>query len=522
MAIPLETIRERYLSLVEAAVSGLISEDDPLPVFGSGKFDRKVREDGLDWPSNAFTMIGAKRLRNFRALIENVIEENVEGDIIETGVWRGGACIMARAVLKAHEIKERRVILADSFQGLPPPNEEAFPADTNSDFHTYQELSVSLEQVKSNFERFDLLDEQVVFLPGWFKDTMPTAPIEKLAIIRLDGDMYESTIDPLNHLWDKLSVGGWIIVDDFEVVPACKAAVYDFLATRGVNPQIHPIDGVGVYFKKENDAGAVEWLDLNATKWLDHNTFRTKNFLFNTSTENYDGKTTELSVSILKNRPLIDFYTDYFNSSSPEKVLELGFFQGGMPLFISDVTESEKIVAIDRLSATEELIGLIKKKNLSNRIKLYGNVFQNDTYNISKIISAEFNNYPLDIIIDDCSHEYEDTKKCFEHIFGFLRIGGKYFIENWGWLHWPGYPWQTRESPFCGQTAMTTFITELMMVLASKSGVVSKVEVVNKSLVIVTRGPGLAHGEKLDIDGSYLTSGRPFNLFPGGSPGDWV
>jgi hypothetical protein len=103
--------------------------------------------------------------------------------------------------------------------------------------------------VQANFAKLDLLDERVVFLKGWFRDTLPTAPVSRLAVLRLDGDLYESTLDPLTHLFDKVSPGGWVIVDDY-FLPACKAAVNDFLAGRGLAPDIVPIDGMGVYFRK--------------------------------------------------------------------------------------------------------------------------------------------------------------------------------------------------------------------------------------------------------------------------------
>lgn len=243
-------MRDRYLSLVARTLDGTIYDDAPLPVFGTGVFDASIRESGWDWPSVAFTMVGTKRLRNLRQSIESVIRDNVPGDIVETGIWRGGACIMARAVLLAYKVTDRRVIACDSFEGLPPPNAAQFPADANSDFHTYADLSVSLESVKRNFEKFGLLDDQVVFLKGWFRDTMKLVPSEKVAVLRLDGDMYESTIDPLNHLFDRVPDGGWIIVDDYHVVPAAKAAVHDFLAGRGIEPIIEEIDSVGVYFRK--------------------------------------------------------------------------------------------------------------------------------------------------------------------------------------------------------------------------------------------------------------------------------
>ena len=246
----LSDLREEYLKLIAKTLDGTIYDDDPLPSNGTGVFDPTLREYGWDWPSKAFTMVGTRRLRNFRTCIESVIGEKVPGDIVETGVWRGGACIMARAVLKAYGVIGRRIIACDSFEGLPPPDAARFPADDGSNFHEYADLSVSLERVKENFARFGLLDDQVVFLKGWFRDTMKDVPSKQIAVLRLDGDMYESTIDPLNHLYDRVSPGGWVIIDDYRVVPACKAAVHDFFDARGLKIDLQEIDGVGVCFRK--------------------------------------------------------------------------------------------------------------------------------------------------------------------------------------------------------------------------------------------------------------------------------
>lgn len=242
----------QHLDALEDTLTGASNRDPPLP--GSPlkfrRYNPKIRRLGLDWPSTAMTMVGRKRLHNFRKLVERVIRGNVPGDIIETGVWRGGASIMARAVLDAWQAGDRKVIVADSFEGLPPPSPGQWPADEASDLHTYGELAVSLEQVQANFEQFGLLDEQVVFLKGWFRDTMSKVESSRLAIIRLDGDMYESTIDPLVHLYDRLSEGGWVIVDDYGVIPACKQAVHDFFEMKGIQPRLRAIDGIGVFFRK--------------------------------------------------------------------------------------------------------------------------------------------------------------------------------------------------------------------------------------------------------------------------------
>lgn len=243
-------LRERYLDLMQSCLTGVIYEDPPYPVLGQLRYDSEIREVGCDWPSLAHTMIGSRRLANARNLTEYIVRWHIPGDLIETGVWRGGACIMMRAVLEAYKVKDRRVWLADSFEGLPAPDTERYPADAGARFHEYKELSVPLEVVKENFRKYGLLDDQVVFLKGWFKDTLPEAPIERLALLRLDGDLYESTIVPLETLYDRVSVGGFVIVDDYHVVPGCKRAVEDFCASRKITPALVEIDGVGVYWRK--------------------------------------------------------------------------------------------------------------------------------------------------------------------------------------------------------------------------------------------------------------------------------
>ena len=245
-----ERLRDAYLSLIEKCLTGTIYEDKAFHAVGDGVYDASLREVGRDWPSMAHTMVGVKRLANLRMLTEKVIRERIPGDLIETGVWRGGACILMRAVLHAYNVTDRRVWVADSFEGVPAPNSQKYPEDTGSDYHTFHELSVPLETVRNNIRKYGLLDDQIVFLKGWFKDTLPAAPIKSLALLRLDGDLYESTIVSLNALYKKLSPSGYVIVDDYHVVPGCKAAIHDFLASAQIAPRICEIDGVGVYWQK--------------------------------------------------------------------------------------------------------------------------------------------------------------------------------------------------------------------------------------------------------------------------------
>jgi len=213
-------------------------------------YDDQKRLNGTDWSPMAHTMIGKNRLDNLQYCIQQVLENKIPGDLIETGVWRGGATIFMRGMLKACGDTSRKVWVADSFEGLPEPDAQTYPKDQGDQHHTHRELAISLETVKENFRRYDLLDDQVCFLKGWFKDTLPSAPIETLAILRLDGDMYESTMDGLKNLYHKLSPGGFLIVDDYGAVEACRECVHDFRSEQGIDDEIVRIDWGGVYWQK--------------------------------------------------------------------------------------------------------------------------------------------------------------------------------------------------------------------------------------------------------------------------------
>ena len=232
-----------YLDLLKKSLTGTVFLEE-----NSYEFER-IKE-GLSWPLHAETMIGLKRLNNLHFCVTQVIKNNIPGDFIETGVWRGGATIFMKGALKAYRIKNRNVWVADSFAGLPPPNSELYPLDTGSDLYTKEPLRVSVEQVKKNFEKYHLYDEQVIFLKGWFKDTLPSAQIESLAVLRLDGDMYESTMDALVNLYPKLSKGGYIIIDDWGVIEACNRAVDDYRQKFGIKDPIIRIDHSGIYWQK--------------------------------------------------------------------------------------------------------------------------------------------------------------------------------------------------------------------------------------------------------------------------------
>lgn len=211
--------------------------------------DDELRNTGGYWPYYADTMIGLKRLDNIQACMEYVLKHQIPGDVIETGVWRGGACIFMRAVLEAHGVKDRKVYVADSFKGLPAPEIGGCTQDNGDMLHSYGYLAVSKNDVQKRFYEYGLLDDQVEFLEGWFSETLPGAPITRLSILRLDGDMYASTMDVLTCLYEKLSEGGFCIVDDY-TLEGCRKAIEDFRVGQGISSPLVPIDPYSVYWQK--------------------------------------------------------------------------------------------------------------------------------------------------------------------------------------------------------------------------------------------------------------------------------
>ena len=248
---PAERGRVLYLELLKNVLLNLIYRDPQIGSQGTESFDLNKRLQGLDWPRDAHTMVGSYRLNNLQQCCERAIWDKVPGDFVECGVWRGGASILMRGVLAAYGEHGRRVVLFDSFRGLPPPNPRDFPVDEGDILHTFDALAVPLETVRETFARYGLLDDQVTFIEGWFRDTLPLAPLDEIAVLRLDGDMYELTWQALTSLYPKVSPGGFLIIDDYGAIPACQSAVDAYRAQFAIGEPLTEIDWTGVYWRKD-------------------------------------------------------------------------------------------------------------------------------------------------------------------------------------------------------------------------------------------------------------------------------
>lgn len=268
-------LRARYLGLLKAALTNILyaehelrierlerqgDEPDPrgmrdIRYLDSELFENLIahKEDGRVWRGKAtrfsHTMIGLRRLQNLEWCAEQIFEDGIEGDFLEAGVCQGGAAIFLRALQVAHGQELRQTWVADSFQGLPRPTSEH---DRGYELHEEAQpwLAASLRAVQDNFRSYDLLSDQVRFLPGWFADSLAEAPVESLSILRIDADLYSSTREVLEALYDKVVPGGFVIVDDYHVFPNCRRAVDEFRAERNVADPLVRIDWTAVFWRK--------------------------------------------------------------------------------------------------------------------------------------------------------------------------------------------------------------------------------------------------------------------------------
>jgi O-methyltransferase len=270
------TIEDRYLDLIKRSVSRLLfakrtERQTIIPgrrwlavlarivqkLLAPMRLElvRKIQTDASDYlesgtaarnrVEDAETMLGTRQLDQMQRCVDDVLKRGVQGDLLEAGVWRGGMTILMKAVLQARGDASRRVWVVDSFCGLPTPDDEI-----DSWWWKTGDMAASLDEVKENFARYGLLDDQVMFVEGFFEDSLPNTPISQLAVLRLDADLYRSTLDVLENLYPKLSAGGYAIFDDYQNLPECRRAIDEYRAANGIDEPIIEIDTRSVYWIK--------------------------------------------------------------------------------------------------------------------------------------------------------------------------------------------------------------------------------------------------------------------------------
>lgn len=356
------------------------------------------------------SMVGRKRIDNIEACLDVIRSENIPGDLVETGVWRGGASIFMRGYLEAWEMTGRRVFACDSFEGLPVPSR---PEDAGYDFSKEKVpvLAVSLEEVQENFRRYDLLDERVVFAKGWFRDTLPKLSVERIALLRLDGDLYESTMDALNALYDKVVPGGFIIVDDYGDFEPCRRAIEEFRQARGITDPIEKIDWAGSFWRKGGQPPAVRRFDSALARRNLHE--------IQAATHRYTWR----DVAMWKNPFDFANYWRLVWQSKPRTIIEIGSKFGGSALWLAEMIElyglDGRVVSVD----------IAPPKGVAHpRVEfLYG-----DAGNLAPTLPADkLAALPRPwLVIEDSSHMASHCLAAIEYLDGFMQPGDVLVVED--------------------------------------------------------------------------------------------
>eukprot|EP01062_Namystynia_karyoxenos_P023213 TRINITY_DN18934_c0_g1_i1.p1 TRINITY_DN18934_c0_g1~~TRINITY_DN18934_c0_g1_i1.p1 ORF type:complete len:437 (+),score=120.60 TRINITY_DN18934_c0_g1_i1:118-1311(+) len=246
-----EAVPELYLYTLRNSMTGaLLGTEGYTPQ--RTPFSPAKRLQGAEFVVHGLTMTGQRRMEALHELLHRAYRDRgLEGDFLEAGVWRGGSSIYAKGFMRAYGLR-RQVYVVDSFAGLPKKQHRL---DVNRWSRHTNYLGVPQDQVADNFERHQLLDDDVHFVKGWFVDSLPKLrpTLRSLAVVRLDGDMYLSTMDILCNVYDKIAVGGFWVVDDWSIREA-RTAVQHFMQAHNCT-DLGPtkIDDTCSYFEKRKE-----------------------------------------------------------------------------------------------------------------------------------------------------------------------------------------------------------------------------------------------------------------------------
>jgi O-methyltransferase len=196
---------------------------------------QELRNDG-------YTMLSSRRARTLQRLARTSSKERVVGDLVDCGTFNGGSTVMLST-----GAPDREVWAFDSFEGLP----EAGPRDPARAQEWTGALGASDAKVHEAFKQF-ASPARLHIVKGWFHETFPQAApeIERVAVLHADGDWYESVRLTLETFEPKVSVGGFVVIDDYGAWEGAKEATDEYRAARNISAPLMGIDATGVYWRK--------------------------------------------------------------------------------------------------------------------------------------------------------------------------------------------------------------------------------------------------------------------------------
>jgi O-methyltransferase len=200
-----------------------------------------------------YTMTSPDRVFALCDAVRYVVGAGIEGAVVECGVWKGGSSMVAALMLRELGAADRELHLFDTFEGMSPPTEHdrraGGPSAADMLAATSKDAKVwaysPLDEVRTNLASTGYPAELVRFVQGKVEDTIPDQAPERIAILRLDTDWYESTRHELEHLFPRLAVGGVLIVDDYGAWEGARRAVDEFIAAHKTPILLNRIDETG-------------------------------------------------------------------------------------------------------------------------------------------------------------------------------------------------------------------------------------------------------------------------------------
>ena len=229
----------------------LISNKASIPpdLLGEGKFMQLYHD------VRPFTMTSPERLFTLYQSIKYVVENNIPGDFVECGVWKGGSSMMIAKTLQLLGVTDRSLWMYDTYEGMSEPTAEdrdfagktateLLKASDKADANSVWCFS-SMEEVQHNLTLTGYPMSRISFIKGKVEESIPGATPQSIALLRLDTDWYSSTMHELEHLYPLLSNSGVLIIDDFGHWEGAKKAVLEYFSQQGRMPLINRIDDTG-------------------------------------------------------------------------------------------------------------------------------------------------------------------------------------------------------------------------------------------------------------------------------------
>jgi SAM-dependent methyltransferase len=210
------------------------------------------------------------------------------------------------------------------------------------------------------------------------------------------------------------------------------------------------------------------------------------------------------ALSLKKPRDLLETYVRVLDGGRWRQVLELGLNHGGSAAFFTALLAPERLVSIDVSGPVRRFDEFRASHPLGRRITARYQTSQADAAALDRILAEDLPG-PLDLVLDDASHDYELTRASFEILFPRIRPGGCYALEDWQWAHAPGF-WDRTDRP-----ALSNLLFQVLMLAAGRPDLVAKVEVY-QGTAFIWRGDAPAGPERLDLDALCFMQGRSFQL----------